>query len=524
MQWTTQSIRITQISTTAVAISLAALSFGQAPAVDPFDYADVKGKAQAAAQQPYQVRPSVDIPEIKALDYDRYQHIDFKDERALWADSSSRFRIQLFHLGLYFQKPVRIHEIVDGEAHEVPFDPDLFHFGASGVDAVTLPRDLGFAGFRINFAKDWDRDVAAFLGASYFRAVGFDWQYGLSARGLAIDTGLPKGEEFPDFTEFWLEKPKKKSNTLVVYALMDTPSATGAYKFVITPGETLAMDVDATIYPRQEISDVGIAPLTSMFQFAENDRRPGVSDDWRHEIHDSDGLSIWNGSGEWLWRPLVNPAHPRLNSHLDNSPKGFGLMQRDRAFDHYQDDAVFYDKRPNLWVEPKQNWGKGAIKLLELPTVDETFDNIVAFWQPQEPLHPGREYLYSYRLYWGINAPVAPTLSRVVATRAGIGGNVGQERRYFSRRFVLDFEGDVLGSLAEDAPIEPVVTCSRGRVEFVHARRLPGGNVVRAMFDLVPDHTGEAIDVRLFLRSGDQALSETWLYQYTPPPEARNDS
>lgn len=497
-------------------LTLLPLVGGQATSPDPFDYADVKGIAEAASLRTYVEREPIGIKEIQALDYDRYQHIDFLDERALWAGSKSKFRIQFFHLGLYFQKPVRMNEIVEGTVHPIEFDPSLFYYGKSGVEGDALPHDLGYAGFRINFEKDWDRDVAAFLGASYFRAVGFDWQYGLSARGLGIDTGMPTGEEFPDFVEYWLEKPEGESDTLVVYALLDTPSTTGAYRFVITPGETLLMEVEATLYPRKSITDVGIAPLTSMFQFAENDRRDGVSDDWRPEIHDSDGLWIWNGYGEWLWRPLVNPAHPRLNAFLDKGPKGFGLIQRDRNFDHYQDDGVFYDKRPSLWVEPSRGWGAGSVKLFELPTVDETFDNIVAFWQPEAPLEPGEEYRFSYRLFWGVDVPVKSGLATVIATRTGKGGNIGQEQAYYSRRFVLDFEGEVFEELAGDAVITPEISTSHGSVENAHARWMPDRKGVRAMFDLVPDDSHEPINVRLYLKSDDRTLSETWLYQFTP--------
>ncbi|WP_221774605.1 glucan biosynthesis protein [Pelagicoccus albus] len=487
---------------------------------EEFDYATLKGKAKSLSQQGYVARQPVDIPEIQALDYDHYQHIDFQDENALWAGEKTNFRIQFFHLGLYFQKPVKINEVVDGDAKPINFDPDQFYYGRSGVDGDKLPKDLGYAGFRINFKEDWDRDVSAFLGASYFRAVGFDWQYGLSARGLGLDTGMPTGEEFPDFTEFWLERPEKGSDTLVIYALLDSPSATGAYRIVMTPGKTLVMDVNATIYPREDLENAGIAPLTSMFQYGENDRRKHVSDDWRPEIHDTDGLSVLTGSGEWIWRPLVNPPHPRLNSYLDESPRGFGLLQRDRNFDHYQDDAVYYERRPSLWVEPTEPWGPGEVKLFELPTVDETFDNIVAFWHPQDPLRAGEEYRYDYRLYWGTKEVLQPSNSRVVATRTGKGGNIGQKQDYFSRRFVLDFEGPALESLGNDTPLKAVVTSDRGKIENAYARWMPDGETVRAMFDLAPDESTEPINVRLYLRTEaeEQPLSETWIYQYTPPP------
>ena len=282
----------------------------------------------------------------------------------------------------------------------------------------------------------------------------------------------------------------------------------------------MVMDVDAALYPRTEITRAGIAPLTSMYQVGENDDRMGY--DWRPEIHDSDGLAIRNGNGEWLWRPLVNPVNLRFNTFQDNNPVGFGLLQRDRDFDHYQDDGVFYDRRPSLWVEPRGDWGRGSVDLVEIPTVDETFDNIVAFWHPEELLLPGREYLYSYRLHWGEQAPLRPyELATVQATRTGLGGVVGQKRTCFSWRFAVDFAGGALKMLGKDADVEPVISVSRGEVEITSARPLSAIDGYRAMFDLVPDDSVEPINIRLYLRLGGEALTETWLYQYTPPPVAK---
>ena len=330
---------------------------------------------------------------------------------------------------------------------------------------------------------------------------------------------MNREEEFPRFSEFWLERPAPGSQLLRVWALLDSPSTTGAYAFVLDPGRNMVMDVDVALYPRTEITRAGIAPLTSMYQVGENDDRMGY--DWRPEIHDSDGLAMRNGNGEWLWRPLVNPANLRFNSFEDNSPAGFGLMQRDRNFDHYQDDGVFYDRRPSLWVEPRGDWGRGSVDLVEIPTVDETFDNIVAFWHPEEPLLPGREYLYGYRLHWGEQAPVRPyELASVQATRTGLGGVVGQERTYFSRRFAVDFAGGALEMLSKGADVEPVISVSRGEVEITSARPLSAIDGYRAMFDLVPDDSVEPINIRLYLRLGTEALTETWLYQYTPPSVA----
>ncbi len=483
----------------------------------PFDYSWLKGEALTLSSRDYTPR-SAELPaEIANLDWDAYQAIGYRADHRLWRDDDRYFEAAFFHLGLFFKSAVRIHDLVDGQAHEIAYDPQMFDYGNSGVRGRKLPKDLGFAGFRLVFHTDPVRDVAAFLGASYFRAVGGQWQYGLSARGLAINCGMDQPEEFPDFVAFWLERPAPGSNRVTVYALLDSPSVAGAYRFDITPGDTLTMDIDAALYPRKPIERLGIAPLTSMFQTGENDRRK--ANDWRPEIHDSDGLSMWRGNDEWVWRPLSNPRQLRFNVFLDENPRGFGLLQRDRNFENYQDDGVFYDRRPSLWVEPRTPWGRGSVQLLELPTEDETFDNIVAFWRPETPPVAGQELLFSYRLHWAGIPPVRPPLARVVATRVGIGGVIGRPRSYYSRRFAVDFAGGDLPLLGEGSTVEAVITASRGRVEITSARPLHSIRGYRAMFDLVPpDASEQAIDLRLYLRVNGQPLTETWLYQWTPPP------
>jgi periplasmic glucans biosynthesis protein len=480
-----------------------------------FDYAWLKGQARALANDIYRP-PMGHIPDaVKALDWDQYQAIRYRADHALWAQDHRRFRVKFFHLGLYYRLPVRMYEVVNGQAWEVAYDPALFDYGKSGLKDSHLPKDLGFAGFRVHFHTDLERDIAAFLGASYFRAVGGELQYGLSARGLAIDCGMDRAEEFPTFTAFWLERPAPDAGTLTLYSLLVSPSIAGAYRFDIAPGSTLIMDVDAALYPRKAIERLGIAPLTSMFQYGENDRR--TANDWRPEIHDSDGLSMWTGSGEWIWRPLVNPMSLRFNAFLDQNPRGFGLLQRDRSFDHYQDDGAFYDRRPSLWVEPKAGWGRGSIQLVELPTVDETADNMVAFWNPADQPQPGEELLFSYRLHWGAQMPVSSPLAQVVATRTGLGGVVGQKREYFSWRFVVDFAGGDLFTLGRDVRVEPVITASRGQIQIPSARPLQAVRGYRAMFDLKPiDDSDAPVDLRLYLRANGHSLTETWLYQWTP--------
>jgi len=469
------------------------------------------------AKAPYHPRSRALPPALAALDWDQYQSIRYRSDHALWADQDSRFRAKFFHLGLFYNRPVRIYEVVNGQALELSYDPAMFDYGKSGLDAASLPVDMGFAGFRLDFYDDWQTDVAAFLGASYFRAVGGERQYGLSARGLAVDTATGTGpEEFPDFVAFYLERPAQGSNTVVVLALLDSPSVAGAYRLVITPGGTQVMEVDAALYPRKPVERLGLAPCTSMFLHGENDQR--MDNDWRPEIHDSDGLAIWRGNGEWVWRPLTNPSRWQFNAYADDNPRGFGLLQRDRNFDHYQDDGAFYNRRPSLWVEPKSGWGAGSIDLVELPTQEETSDNIVAFWTPEHKPQPGDELLLSYRLYWAAQPPVLPAVARCVATRTGIGGVVGRPRKYYSRRFAVDFAGGALSRVGKEAPVEAVVTASRGKLEIVSARPLDAINGWRAMFDLRPeDDNVQPITLRLYLQLGRDALTETWLYQWLPP-------
>ncbi|HEX4132423.1 MAG TPA: glucan biosynthesis protein D [Pirellulales bacterium] len=483
----------------------------------------LEAQAKSLASRAYQP-PSSNLPEsLRSIQWDEMQRIQFRRDHALWHGLDAPLQVRFFHLGLFNKTPVQMYEIVGGQAREFPFDPALFHYDGSGVDSSALPRTLGYAGFQLALTSDLTHDIAAFQGASYFRAVGSEGQYGISARGLAIDCGLPKPEEFPIFTKFWFERPASQAKSLTVYALLDSPSVAGAYRFVITPGEPLLIDIEATLYPRTTIEHIGIAPLTSMYLCGENDRR--LATDFRPEIHDSDGLAIHTGSDEWLWRPLLDPTAVRTSWFSDSNPRGFGLVQRDRNFDHYQDDGAFYNRRPCVWVEPrtvasKQHvFGKGAVQLVEIPTPDETFDNIVAFWQPADPPKKGDELRMAYRLSWGSTAPEPSNLATVRATRTGLGGVVGQPRKYFSWRFAVDFAGGELDKLPANAVVEPVITASRGEIEITSARPLVAINGRRALFDLKPtDDSVQPIELRLFLRSEGKALSETWLYQWTPPP------
>jgi glucans biosynthesis protein len=491
--------------------------------VKAFDYAWLKGQARFLAGNAFQTSKDALPATMAALSYDQYQSLRFRGDHSLWGDAGLSFRLQFFHVGRGFAQAVHLFEVNEGQAREIIYDPSMFEFDKAGLDPAIMRDHAGFAGFRVQFVTDWKADIAAFLGAAYFRAVGGDTrQYGLSARALAVDTAYPRPEEFPRFTSFWFERPAQGQGSMTLYALMDSPSIAGALRFQIAPGGTQVMDIDSALYPRKAIDRLGLAPLTSMFFYGENDRR--AVNDWRPEIHDSDGLSMWTGAGEWIWRPLTNPAQNRLNSFFDENPRGFGLLQRDRNWDHYQDDGVYYDRRPSLWVEPKPGshggWGKGAVQLFEIPTADETSDNIVAFWNPAEKTKAGQEMLFSYRLYWGTRMPYASLLAQTVATRTGLGGTVGQKRQYYSWHFAVDFSGGELGALAKDANVEAVITASHGSTtEHVTAHYVDEIKGYRALFDVKPpDDSNEAVDLRLYLRIDSRPLTETWIYQWVPAP------
>ncbi|MBM6552282.1 glucan biosynthesis protein D [Marinomonas ostreistagni] len=520
-QWAKRSAVLASKTALMVSALVSVTACAVTPSVNPqdgekFDYAWLKGYAKNLSEQPYESHQG-DVPSVlSGLDWDEYQQLHFKREESLWQKEDTAFRAGFFHLGQGFVTPVQINVIEDGEAEPVEYDADMFDYGKTPVNGNSLPKDLGFAGFRMQYGTDWERDIVAFLGASYFRAVGAEMQYGLSARGLAIDTAMNKPEEFPVFTHFWFEKPKPGADEVTIYALMDSDSITGAYRFDIKAGEPLTMRVDSALYPRKEIERLGVAPLTSMYMIGENDRRTNY--DWRPEIHDSDGLEMLTGNGDWIWRPLGNPEQLRFNAYMDENPQGFGLMQRDRNFDHYLDDGVFYEKRPSLWIEPIGNWGKGSVQLVEIPTLDETFDNIVAFWNPAEEVKPGQELLYSYNMYWGSEAPFESGKATVQSTYTGIGGVVGKKREYYSKRFAIDFEGEIFDMLGQTAKVKPVIETSRGRVEITSARPQHHIGGYRAMFDLVPlDESQEPINIKVHLEANGQVLSETWQYQWTPP-------
>jgi len=505
----------------AVLASIGSAGFRAAdarPADAPaFGFPDVDQRARDRARRPPVEREDALPDALAELDYDQYRDIRFKPESALWR-GRSRFEIQLFHRGFYFDRRVDLFEVTPEGVQPIVFSPNAFDYKDLPVPR-DLPASTGFAGFRVHYplqVPDYKDELIVFLGASYFRALARNQIYGLSARGLAIDTATERGEAFPHFTDFWLVRPAAGDRTLVVFALLDSERVTGAYRFDVRPGATTQIEVRANLYFRSAPEKLGIAPLTSMFLFGE-DPSGRRFDDFRPEVHDSDGLMVQTGHGEWLWRPLANPRALRVTRFLDVDPRGFGLSQRDRAFAHYQDNEARYERRPSYWIEPLGRWGRGSVELVELPSDEEIHDNIVAYWVP-DALPAGRGPLsIAYLLSAHSDLRRWPPGGHVVATRMGRAAQAPGGAASAGNRIVIDFAGGDLEGLDARQPVEAVVTAPAARVDSVTVERLPDSAVWRVAFLVAPREPGVAIDLRCHLSLYGEALSETWTYLWDPP-------
>lgn len=472
----------------------------------PFDRARLETIAEALSKEPHATRSMKALRSLGDLSYDQYRDIRFRGDASIWRDENRSFTLDLLHPGFLFKTPVQISIVNEGEARELPFTTEVFDYGPL-VDRPEGAGDLAWSGFRVRThlnRTDVLDEFLVFQAATYFRAIGRGQVYGLSGRGLAVKTADPKGEEFPQFTRFWIERPEPGATTLVIHALLESPSLTGAYTFLVEPGDEMLMTVNVTLYPRVELKRFGLAPLTSMFLFDDTNRER--FDDFRSAVHDSDGLQMISGRGEHIFRPLANPAELQVSAFPDQSPKGFGLMQRSRAFGDFHDAEARYELRPSAWVEPAGDWGKGYMQLVEIPTVWETSDNIVAFWQPARTWAAGKSYPYSYRVRWGKNPPGNAGLARVAATRIGAAGEAGQ------LLFVLDF--DPPGPMPQRLDIQ--VNASRGKVGAIGGLQIGPTGQYRVSFRFNPENN-DVSELRLIVSANGEPWSETWLYRYTAP-------
>jgi len=482
----------------------AAVPEAEKPATYPFSYDILLADAKRRAAAPYAPQRNRLPAGLDKLSPEQYRSIRFNPDAGIWRSENLPFRIELLRAGYNLQTAVTVSTVEDGRAHDMVATPAMFEMESSfpaQLGKVSLPLSGFRVRSRINSSKVWD-EFLVFQGASYFRAVAKNLLYGLSARGLAINTAEPSGEEFPAFTHFWIEQPSVHAASIVIFALLESESTTGAYRFTVTPGTETLTDVDLTLFPRAETRVVGIAPLTSMFLFDETNR--GRLDDYRPEVHDSDGLQVTTRSGEQIFRPLANPIKLQVSTFTNEQPKSFGLVQRSRQQSDFQDFDAQYERRPSAWVEPQGEWGAGAVELVEIPSGRETNDNIVAFWRPAQPLMPEHPVHFAYRIHWCAEPPQPKSLGKTVATRSG--ASLDGKRRVF----LLDFVG--AGEKVDGLRLD--LSASAGRISNATLMSNSALHGLRASFEIDP-RNADLIELRLRIMRGDRPVTETWLYRWT---------
>ena len=501
--------------------SLTPVGFAAPAPGTPFSFDALTAKMRDLAGRPY-APGAAKLPDFLAnLSYDAYQKIQPRNDRALnLGGAGIGYKVEPFHLGWLFKEPVVLYDVKDATATEVTFTAADFNYHDSATADAIAKIDLpGVAGFRLDYplnSPDKIDEVVAFLGASYFRALGRGNFYGLSARGIVINSWLAEPEEFPRFSSFYMTHDTQ-GQPLTVYATLEGPSVTGAFAIAFDPAsadrQTTIVDVTARFFFRQDVTELGVAPLTSMFLYADNNR--SQFDDFRPQVHDSNGLYMINADGELAWRALNNPPSLGNSYFYQNNPKGFGLMQRDRSFEAYQDAGARYDLRPSVLVEPLHEWGEGNVRLIEAPAKLEAEDNIGAFWVPKTPFKAGDSAEFRYRLHWGDLLPDARgPLAYVLDTRSGQGGVSGVENKQTLRKFVVDFKGGVFNDPDFDtSKVDVVATISGGKVNFSAVSKLPGDGVVRLAIDAEID-SKDPVELRAYLVGGGKQLTETWLYQW----------
>jgi glucans biosynthesis protein len=505
----------------AVLAALQTLLLGASAQAQTFDFESVSRIAQTRAAEPYRANSDKLPPELANITYDQLRDIRFKPAQSVWRADKLPFEAQFFHLGLYQTEPVRIHELTpQGKVNHLPYRAADFDYGKNTFDPAPWG-DLGHAGFRLHYplnGTQYKDELIVFQGASYFRALGAGQQYGLSARGLAIDTVGGSGEEFPRFSEFWIQRPAAGATEVTVLALLESPRATGAYRFVVRPGQQTTTTVNARIFLRAgagPVNTLGIAPLTSMFLSGEN--QPSASD-FRPEVHDSDGLMMVSGEGEWMWRPLQRPNGIAVSSFSMQNPRGFGLMQRDRSFASYEDVEARYERRPSAWIKPLGDWGAGRVELVQLPTPDETHDNIVAYWVPTTLPAPGQPLEVAYELAWQGDNQQRPPSSWVTQTRRGYGfTRLTPAEQLKQPQYVLDFAGPALDALPAGAQVRAVVTANtNGRVIEALAYPNPATRTWRVSLRVERIDATQPVELRAYLQHINDTVSETWTHLLLP--------
>jgi periplasmic glucans biosynthesis protein len=484
----------------------------------------ITARAKKLASEDYIAPTELELDALNNIDYQDYRSIRFKPEKSIW-QGQSLYELQLFHPGFLYKTPVSINTIdSDSKRSRLPFSTDFYQYDGTSaplqdeIAKSVAGTQLGHAGFRLHYplnTNEYKDEVMVFQGASYFRVVGPNQVYGLSARGLAIDTAENSGEEFPMFKEFWLVKPQAEQTNITIFALLDSPSVSGAYKFNIEPTTNMIVDVDMHIFARKDIKKLGVAPLTSMFYHGENSTK--FFDDYRPEVHDSDGLLTQSADNKWVWRPLNNPSQLSVTSFSYNNPKGFGLAQRDRDFNNYLDTEAHYHNRPSLWIEPKGEWGNGRVELVEIPTDTETNDNIVSYWVPEKPMKAGDSLALSYKMTTFNAYLTQHAKARVTRTRIGSAALPGEDNPppQSHRQFTVDFSGADLNHLSEKLMLDADIQLTTGEVRDISVQKLPNSLGWRVAFKIAPQDD-QPVDMRLSLKLRDKEISEVWSYVWYP--------
>jgi glucans biosynthesis protein len=496
-----------------VAVCLILLLFIQCADARGMSLEDVALRARTLAAAEY--RPPGKLPRaVREIGYDQHRGIRYRSERNLWSGTAAGFELAPLAPGNVYKRVVRLNEVIGTKIRHIQFDKDNFSFDDAQLEQH-IPKDLGFAGFELlhdfGAALGWQK-FFVFAGASYFRGFGAGGQFGLSVRGATVDTGLPSGEEFPEFVEFWLVRPPAGANSITLYALLDGPSLAGAYEFIIAPGAPTQVDVRALLYTRKHIAMLGIAALTSMYFYGENTPRPHGA--WRPEVHDSDGLVIESFDGQRLWQPLRNPAHITLQSFPAANTRRFALLQRDTQFASYQDPGTNYHRRPSASVELLDGMSDGRIVLVQLPTANEYLDNIVAFWAPPTAVAARSQLDFRYRLYLGDPVGEPHSLAHVVDTFVGrdvIAANLGADKY----RFIIDFSSPQLQSLAPQA-LRASIDSAVGTDVLEHQLERIAITGAWRLAILARAPADKSLALRAALHLDGKQVTETWHYELEP--------
>lgn len=486
-----------------------------------FTFETLVSMARNSARCEYKERVTPLPKSLQNLDYSQYNLMRYNIDSDLWANDDLPFRVSFFPLGTtLYSLPVEIYEI-DNETliSKVPFSPKFFQY-EDQVKFIKdqMPEDAGYAGFKLRYkpkGSSYPDEFAAFLGNSYFRIICDGSSYGLSNRGLAINTGVENvPEEFPAFEKFYLVKPSKGDESIIIYAFLNGRSVTGAYSFKITPGTEASVDVKSVLFLRNKVNLLCLAPITSMFWFTLGE--PDNFYDYRPSVHNSEGLVLSDGKND-IYEPLTNyPFHKMINDDIScDSLRYFGLVQRDREYNRYMDPGVKYHLNPNCLIVPQNNWREGSLRLFVLPTLTEWMDNINLFWIPKTLPEPMEPINFDYKILYSLKEP-KNTLSFVKYT------NLGQDLINCKNTiFALSFaDKDAIIEKSKDIKIDlqvpsDVIIASPPSIE-----KIIFNDTWRVLFTLTIHkklaYEDKPFIIKCTLKDNGKSISEEWYFLWYP--------